>query len=255
MSGTELLKPTYAHNMRLIGHSDQGGPLRRPADHGAATATPISAMSARRASRSSTCAIPTKSEDGQLHRRTRRTPGACTCRCTTTCCWSCTRHDMFPQAEMADERNYYKAEVGHARRPTCKRRRATGRPEWRYSIFQRPGRAAADRLHAGRRRGPAPHLVRRRAVGLCVRDDGRVSPTTSSITIDMADPTKPEIAGRYWLPGMNLAAGEEAALAARTRTLRAAPRRSSHGDIAYCAWRDGVPWRPSTSSDRTAIRN
>ena len=25
MSGTELLKPTYAHNMRLIGHSDRAG--------------------------------------------------------------------------------------------------------------------------------------------------------------------------------------------------------------------------------------
>ena len=28
------------------------------------------------------------------------------------------------------------------------------------------------------------------------------------ITIDMADPTKPKLAGRFWLPGMNLAAVE-----------------------------------------------
>ena len=28
------------------------------------------------------------------------------------------------------------------------------------------------------------------------------------ITIDMADPTKPRLAGKYWLPGMNVAAGE-----------------------------------------------
>ena len=30
------------------------------------------------------------------------------------------------------------------------------------------------------------------------------------VTIDMQDPTKPQIVGRYWLPGMNLAAGEKA---------------------------------------------
>ncbi|NNL73784.1 MAG: hypothetical protein HKP29_10505, partial [Silicimonas sp.] len=29
------------------------------------------------------------------------------------------------------------------------------------------------------------------------------------VTIDMADPTNPKEAGRYWLPGMNIGAGEE----------------------------------------------
>jgi hypothetical protein len=28
------------------------------------------------------------------------------------------------------------------------------------------------------------------------------------ITIDMTDPTRPREVGRYWLPGMNVAAGE-----------------------------------------------
>jgi hypothetical protein len=31
------------------------------------------------------------------------------------------------------------------------------------------------------------------------------------MTVDMADPTRPKEAGRYWLPGMNTAASEQAA--------------------------------------------
>ena len=41
------------------------------------------------------------------------------------------------------------------------------------------------------------------------------------IVIDMADPTKPHEVGRWWIPGMNAAAGEIADL---DRPLRAAPR-------------------------------
>jgi hypothetical protein len=56
------------------------------------------------------------------------------------------------------------------------------------------------------------------------------------ITIDMADPTKPREAGRYWLPGMNQAAGE-------TPDWPGTSRYGLHhaivdGYIAYGAWRD-----------------
>ncbi|TCT27465.1 LVIVD repeat-containing protein [Martelella mediterranea] len=58
------------------------------------------------------------------------------------------------------------------------------------------------------------------------------------ITIDMADPTRPTIAGRYWLPGQNTAAGEVGAWPTDDG------RYSLHhpivsGDTAYCGWRDG----------------
>ena len=42
------------------------------------------------------------------------------------------------------------------------------------------------------------------------------------IVIDLADPTKPQLAGKYWLPGMNAAAGEVAELADEERPLRPA---------------------------------
>ena len=56
------------------------------------------------------------------------------------------------------------------------------------------------------------------------------------MSIDMSDPTNPKEVGRYWLPGMNLAAGE-------TPTWDASRRNGLHhpivnGDTAYCAWRD-----------------
>ena len=46
------------------------------------------------------------------------------------------------------------------------------------------------------------------------------------MTIDMADPTNPQPAGRYWIPGMNHGRRRDAGLAADP-PLRPAPRRSS----------------------------
>jgi hypothetical protein len=55
--------------------------------------------------------------------------------------------------------------------------------------------------------------------------------------IDMSDPRKPQVAGRFWLPGMRRAGGE-------MPTWREGKRYSLHhalvaGNLAYGAWRDG----------------
>ncbi len=55
------------------------------------------------------------------------------------------------------------------------------------------------------------------------------------MTIDLADPAKPREAGRFWLPGMNVAAGETHPDGARRAGLHHA---IIHGDTAYGAWRD-----------------
>jgi hypothetical protein len=55
------------------------------------------------------------------------------------------------------------------------------------------------------------------------------------MVIDMADPATPKEAGRYWLPGMNAAAGEVLKEGAARAGLHHA---IIHGDTAYCAWRD-----------------
>ena len=58
------------------------------------------------------------------------------------------------------------------------------------------------------------------------------------ITIDMKNPAKPQIVGGYWLPEMNLAAGEMP-----NWPLERGRYGLHHAvvadDIAYCAWRDG----------------
>lgn len=56
------------------------------------------------------------------------------------------------------------------------------------------------------------------------------------ITIDMSDPTKPRQVGKFWLPGMNTAAGEKPDWDPARRHGLHHP--IVHGDTAYLAWRD-----------------
>jgi hypothetical protein len=56
--------------------------------------------------------------------------------------------------------------------------------------------------------------------------------------IDLADPARPRWAGRWWLPGMNAAAGESPTWDA-TRWRYALHHAIIHGDTAYGSWRDG----------------
>jgi hypothetical protein len=57
------------------------------------------------------------------------------------------------------------------------------------------------------------------------------------VTIDMADPTKPEIVGRWWLPGMHRAGGETPSWGEGKRF--ALHHMITAGDRGYAAWRDG----------------
>jgi hypothetical protein len=58
------------------------------------------------------------------------------------------------------------------------------------------------------------------------------------ITIDMADPTQPKEAGRFWLPGMHRAGGEVPHWP-KPEGHYALHHPIVHGDTAYCSWRDG----------------
>jgi hypothetical protein len=57
------------------------------------------------------------------------------------------------------------------------------------------------------------------------------------VVIDMAKPERPEIVGRWWLPGMHTAAGEISAAPAGKRF--ALHHALVSGDTAYACWRDG----------------
>lgn len=57
------------------------------------------------------------------------------------------------------------------------------------------------------------------------------------LTIDLADPAKPAVAGRYWLPGMHTAGGERPDWPQGKRY--ALHHAIVSGDTAYGSWRDG----------------
>ena len=55
--------------------------------------------------------------------------------------------------------------------------------------------------------------------------------------VDVSDPTKPSLAGRWWLPGMHRAGGETPPASFGKRT--ALHHLISAGNVGYAAWRDG----------------
>ena len=112
-------------------------------------------------------ARPAQPEAGRLRRRAAQHLEHSTCRPSATCCSSINAKDMFAAAEFPTSSNYYKGALGQkvgtaeAKAPT--RNWSAGMAV--YDIAK-PGRAAADRLHAGRGRRHPPHLVHRRPLGL-----------------------------------------------------------------------------------------
>jgi len=143
--------------------------------------------------------------------------------------------DMFAIPEMADERNYYKGNVAfHALAAAPEKRDwSAGMAVYDIATPEQPrqigflpieGRGLHRIWYVGGRWAYASALF-----------DGFTDYIL--ITIDMADPTKPRIAGRYWLPGMNHAAGEKANWPVE-RGRYGLHHAIVDGDIAYCSWRD-----------------
>ncbi len=143
--------------------------------------------------------------------------------------------DMFAAVEFQDERVYYRGELG---RKIGTAETASKARDWRAGL------AVYDIS-----RGDEP-----REIGFMPVDGGGIHRIWYTggrwayasalldgfsdyifISIDMADPTRPREAGRYWLPGMNIAAGETPVDPDRRRGLH---HPIVHGSTAYLAWRD-----------------
>jgi hypothetical protein len=144
--------------------------------------------------------------------------------------------DMFAAAEFADEHAYYRGQlgtvVGTAQATTATRNWTAGLAVYDISQPATPRRIGFMPVEGG-----GIHriwYVGGRWAYVSALLDGFTD--YIFMTIDMADPQKPRAAGRYWLPGMNLAAGE-------TTRWPASSRYGLHhaivsGDTAYAAWRD-----------------
>lgn len=143
--------------------------------------------------------------------------------------------DLFADVEtFADEKTYYTQSVGETI-AARKRQRAwtAGMSVFDISIPDRPrkiGQLDVDGVgfhrlwYVGGRYAYASALL-----------DGFTD--YIFVTIDMADPTKPVMVGRWWLPGMNKADGEVPSWGEGRRF--ALHHALVHGDTAYACWRDG----------------
>jgi len=230
---SKLPKPDYARNMRIIGHSDQGG---RPdgvqimvhrgfAYVGHMFSKGFSVIDVRDAKNpravnyvaapANTWTIHLQTHDDLLlviHAK-----------------------DMFAAAEFADERAYYSGALG----------KTVGTAEAKRTRDWSAGLAVYDisRPEAPRRIGFMP--VEGGGIHRIWYTGGRFAYASVLLdgftdyifmTVDMSDPAYPREAGRWWIPGMNLAAGE-------TPSWPSSRRYGLHhaiinGDTAYAAWRD-----------------
>jgi hypothetical protein len=141
--------------------------------------------------------------------------------------------DVFARMKLADEKAYYGRSVGDALGEAQSRDWSAGvaiydiaRPQAPRQIgfFPIAGVGAHRIWHDGGRYAYVSALV-----------DGFADYIL--LIVDIADPTRPIEAGRYWLPGLNRAAGE-------TPDWPSDRRYALHhalvaGDTAYACWRDG----------------
>jgi len=233
MSSQDLPKPDYAKNMKLIGYTDQGG---RPdgvqimvnkgyAYVGHMFSKGFSVIDVRdpkdpRAANYIAAPANTWSIHLQVHDDLLLVIHA---------------KDMFAATEFADERAYYKGALGQ-KVGTAEAKRVR---DWSagLAIYDVSKPEAPRQIGFMAVEGGGIHrvwYVGGRWAYASVLLDGFTD--YIFITIDFSDPANPREAGRWWIPGMNQAAGEIPSWQPTRRYGLHHP--IVHGDTAYCAWRD-----------------
>jgi hypothetical protein len=232
---SDLPMPDYARNMRIVGHSDQGG---RPdgvqvmvhrgyAYIGHMFSKGFSVIDVRNpknplpvqyiAAPPNTWNIHLQTHDDLL--------------------LVINAKDMFAESAFADEHAYYRGQVGNvigtaSTRADAERDWTAGLAVYDISQPEKPKRIGFMPI-----RGGGVHriwYVGGRWAYVSALLDGYTD--YIFMTIDMSEPTKPREAGRYWIPGMHSAAGETPSWPATARYGLHHP--IVQGDTAYAAWRD-----------------
>lgn len=235
MASQDLPKPDYARNMKLIGHSDQGG---RP-DGVQLMVNKGYAFVGHMFSKGFSV----------VDVRDPRNPKPVTYVAAPHNTWNIhlqtfgdlllviNAKDMFAAAEFQDEREYYKGALGK-KVGTSEKASAPVR-DWTpgMAVYDISNPAAPRQIGFMPVEGGGIHriwYVGGRWAYASVLLDGFTD--YIFMTIDMADPANPKPVGRYWIPGMNTAGGETPDWAPTRRYGLHHPTVS--GDLAYCAWRD-----------------
>ena len=233
MSGQGLPKPDYAKNMKLVGYTDQGGRPdgvqvmvhRGHAYIGHMFSKGFSVIDVRDPKNPRAVNyIPAPANTWNIHLQVH-----------DDLLLVIHAKDMFAAAEFADERAYYKGALGQkVGTAEAKRVRdwSAGLAVYDVSKPEVPRQIGFMAVEGG-----GIHrvwYVGGRWAYASVLLDGFTD--YIFITIDLSDPANPREAGRWWISGMNQAAGE-------TPSWQPTRRYGLHhpivnGDTAYCAWRD-----------------
>ncbi len=248
MASQDLPEPDFAKNMKLIGYSDQGG---RPdgvqlmvnkgyAFTGHMFSKGFSVIDVRDPRNPKPVKyVPAPENTWNIHLQTHG-----------DLLLVINAKDMFAAAEFQDERQYYKGSLGKKvgtadAAQTVERNWTAGMAVYDISNPEEPRQIGFMPVEGG-----GVHriwYVGGRWAYASVLLDGFSD--YIFMTIDMTDPTRPKEAGRYWLPGMNTAAGENPDWGPTQRY--GLHHAIVHGDTAYGAWRDAGLVMMDVS-DRTA---
>lgn len=235
MASQDLPKPDYARNLKIIGHSDQGG---RP-DGVQLMINKGYAFIGHMFSKGFSI----------VDVRDPRNPKPVTYVAAPKNTWNIhlqtfgdlllviNAKDMFAAAEFQDEHAYYKGALGE-KVGTAEKRTAPVR-DWTagMAVYDIAEPAAPRQIGFMPIEGGGVHRI--------WYTGGRWAYVSALLdgfsdyifmTVDMADPANPKPAGRYWLPGMNLAAGEKPSWPPTRRY--GLHHATVSGDTAYGAWRD-----------------
>lgn len=237
MASQDLPKPDYAHRMRLIGHSDQGG---RP-DGVQLMVNKGHAFIGHMFSNGFTVVDVRDPRNPKPVHYEAAPPNTWNIHLQTHGDLLLVIHakNMFAAAEFQDERAYYKGALGE--KVGTAANTADSKPVRDWSA----GMAVydiADPAHP-RRIGFMP--VEGGGVHRIWYTGGRWAYVSALLdgftdyifmTVDMADPTNPKPAGRLWLPGMHTAGGEKTTWPATKRY--GLHHATVSGDMAFGAWRD-----------------
>ena len=230
---SDLPKPDYARNMRVVSHSDQGG---RP-DGVQIMVHRGFAYVGHMFSKGFSVIDVRDAKNPRAVNYVAASPNTWTIHLQThdDLLLVINAKDMFAAAEFADERAYYSGALGKTVGTAEARRErdwSAGLAVYDISKPENPRRIGFMPVEGG-----GIHRIwytGGRWAYVSVLLDGFTD--YIFMTVDMSNPAQPCEAGRWWIPGMNLVAGETPAWEPTRRY--GLHHAIINGDTAYAAWRD-----------------
>jgi len=230
---SDLPKPDYARNMRVVSHSDQGG---RP-DGVQIMVHRGFAYVGHMFSKGFSVIDVRDTKNPRAVNYVAAPPNTWTIHLQThdDLLLVVNAKDMFAAAEFADERAYYSGALGKTV-GTAEARRVR---DWSagLAVFDISQPESPRRIGLMPVEGGGIHRIwytGGRWAYVSVLLDGFTD--YIFMTVDMSNPAQPREAGRWWIPGMNLVAGETPAWEPTRRY--GLHHAIVNGDTAYAAWRD-----------------